>query len=251
MAGEFDGQTVIITGAASGIGKSQVARFLDEGATVIAVDRDREGLTVLKDGHSDAALTILAGDVAQATTAKQATTAALRQGGHIDVVCNTAGVLDAYRPVLETSIEQWQTILAVNLTSQFLLIKQTLPIMLEQGHGVYVNMASIAGLVAGGGGAAYTASKHAIIGLTKQLDADYAAQGIRANCIAPGAIQTPMNAADFAGDGKMANWVAEQTPAKRWAHPDEVADLAVFLASTKADYIHGTVMPIDGGWTEK
>src|SRR5699024_12157006 len=97
-----------------------------------------------------------------------------------------------------------------------------LPHMLEQKKGVVVNMASSAGLVAGGGGAAYTASKHAIIGYTKQLDYDYCRDGIRANAIAPGAIQTPMNAADFAGDGEIAKWVAEETPAGRWARPEEV-----------------------------
>lgn len=117
--------------------------------------------------------------------------------------------------------------------------------------GCIINMTSIAGLVAGGGGAAYTASKHGIIGYTKQLDYDYIRDGIRANAIAPGAIETPMNAADFAGDGKMAKWVADETPAGRWAKPEEVADLTLFIASDKADYIHGAVIPIDGGWIMK
>ena len=124
--------------------------------------------------------------------------------------------------------------------------------MLENGHGTIVNMASIAGMVAGGGGAAYTAAKFGIIGYTKQLDYDYAAKGIRANCIAPGSIETPMNTKDFEeDDGKMAKWVADQTPAKRWAQPEEVAALTMFLASPRADYIHGTAVPIDGGWLEK
>jgi len=146
---------------------------------------------------------------------------------------------------------QWQDIFDTDVTSQFIVTNTVLPSMLAAKQGVFVNMASIAGLVAGGGGAAYTAAKHAIIGYTKQLDLDYAAKGIRANCIAPGAIDTPMNAADFAGDGKMAKWVASETPAKRWAKPQEVADLTLFLASRYADYIHGTVTPIDGGWLEK
>ena len=112
-------------------------------------------------------------------------------------------------------------------------------------------MASIAGLVAGGGGAAYTAAKHGIIGYTKQLAYDYADKGIRVNCIAPGAINTPMNAADFAGDGEMAKEVARLTPAKRWAKPKEVAEMTLYLASPRADYVHGTVFTIDGGWTVK
>ncbi|KMO51231.1 3-ketoacyl-ACP reductase, partial [Lacticaseibacillus rhamnosus] len=168
-----------------------------------------------------------------------------------DIVCNTAGILDGYKTVAETDLATWQHILNVDLTSQFLMIKALLPGMLARGHGVFVNMSSIAGIVGGGGGVAYTAAKHAVIGLTKQLDLDYAAQGIRANALAPGAINTPMNAADFAGDGKMAAWVAKETPAKRWAKPEEVAQLTLFLASDAADYIHGTVIPIDGGWLEK
>lgn len=251
MAGKFSDQVVIVTGAASGIGCSQAIKFVEQGATVVAVDQDGPGLNLLDQAVPNQRLFPLVGDVRLPETAKRAVDTAIRAGSKIDVICNTAGVLDGYRNVEDTSLEQWQSIMDTDLTSQFVMIKRALPVMLEQGHGVFINMASIAGLVAGGGGVAYTAAKHAIIGLTKQLDADYAAQGIRANCIAPGAIQTPMNAADFAGDAKMANWVADQTPAKRWAHPDEVADLTLFLASGKSDYIHGSVVPIDGGWTEK
>src|SRR5690625_6402537 len=116
-----------------------------------------------------------------------------------------------------------------NVKGTYLVTNAVLPHMLEQTAGVIVNMASIAGLVGGGGGAAYTASKHAIIGYTKQLSLDYAGQGIRANAIAPGAIQTSMNKADFVGEGEMAEWVANETPAGRWAKPHEVADLTLYL----------------------
>ena len=164
---------------------------------------------------------------------------------------NTAGILDAYKPTLETDEELWDKIMNTNLKSIFRLTNAVLPSMLKQSHGVIINMASIAGMVAGGGGAAYTAAKHAIIGYTKQLDYDYAKSGIRACSIAPGAINTPMNAADFAGDAHMARQVAEETPAGRWAKPEEVAELTLFLASQRADYIHGANVPIDGGWVEK
>ena len=169
----------------------------------------------------------------------------------VDILLNTAGILDNYAPTLDTSEEQWDNIFNTNLKSMFLLTNEILPVMLKQKHGVIVNMASIAGLVAGGGGAAYTAAKHGIIGYTKQLAYDYADKGIRVNCIAPGAINTPMNAADFAGDGAMAKEVARLTPAKRWAKPKEVAEMTLYLASPRADYVHGTVFTIDGGWTVK
>src|SRR5690625_7231269 len=109
-----------------------------------------------------------------------------------------------------------------NVKGTYLVTNAVLPHMLEQTAGVIVNMASIAGLVGGGGGAAYTASKHAMIGYTKQLSLDYAGQGIRANAIAPGAIQTSMNEADFVGEGAMAEWAANEMPAGRWAKPPQV-----------------------------
>src|SRR5699024_3565689 len=133
----------------------------------------------------------------------------------------------------------------------YYMTNAVLPHMFEQKKGVVVNMASIAGLVAGGDGAAYTASKHGIIGSTKQLDYAYCREVIRANALAPGAMKTPMHTADSGGNGEVAKWVEEESPAGRWAKPVEVADLTLFIASEAADYIHGSVMPIDGGWTMK
>ena len=233
---DFTDKTVIITGAASGIGAAQAAAFQAAGATAVGIDlQPISNLT----------------DAIQADVSDPATAATIAAQYQPDIVCNTAGVLDGYQTVTDMALSAWQHILDVDLTSQFLMIKALLPGMLARGYGVFINMSSIAGLVGGGGGVAYTAAKHAVIGLTKQLDLDYAAKGIRANAPAPGAINTPMNAADFAGDGKMAAWVAQETPAKRWAKPEEVAQLSLFLASDAADYIHGTVIPIDGGWLEK
>ena len=233
---DFTDKTVIITGAASGIGAAQAAAFQAAGATVVGIDLQPISNLI---------------DAIQADVSDPATAATIAAQYQPDIVCNTAGVLDGYQTVTDTALSAWQRILDVDLTSQFLMIKALLPGMLARGHGIFINMSSIAGLVGGGGGVAYTAAKHAVIGLTKQLDLDYAAKGIRANALAPGAINTPMNAADFAGNGKMAAWVARETPAKRWAKPEEVAQLSLFLASDAADYIHGTVIPIDGGWLEK
>ena len=153
-------------------------------------------------------------------------------------------------PLHDTDEELWSNILTTNLNSMFTLTKLLLPELLEN-QGTVINMASIAGLVAGGGGIAYTTSKHAIVGFTKQLALDYAARGLHVNAIAPGAINTPMNQADFAGDGQMAKWVAEETPVKRWADPKEVAYATLFLASDETRYMQGNILPIDGGWLLK
>ncbi|ALS00106.1 3-ketoacyl-ACP reductase [Enterococcus silesiacus] len=250
---EYQGKTIFVTGAASGIGQAQVLAFVDQGANVFGMDLDAIGLaqTFAKTTASPGKFLAYTGDITKKNEISSALEEANKSFGPIHILLNTAGILDNYTPTLETTEALWDDVLSVNLKGTFLVTNQILPQMLQQKHGVVINMASIAGMVAGGGGAAYTASKHAIIGYTKQLDYDYIKQGIRANAIAPGAIQTPMNAADFAGDGKMAAWVANETPAGRWAKPEEVAALTLFLASQQADYIHGTVMTIDGGWLEK
>ena len=241
MAKTYTNKNILITGAASGIGFSQMMSYLANGANVFAIDQQvidvqHERLTTyqLDISHHDALVDLLT---------------AITEKASIDVLVNTAGILDDYQPSLEINLENWQQVLDVNVTPMFITTNAVLPDMIARGSGHIVNMASIAGFSAGGGGAAYTTSKHAIIGYTKQLAFDYAKKGIHVNAIAPGAINTPMNAADFAGDGAMAKQVAEQTPAKRWATPQEVADLTLFLTSPQADYINGAVVPIDGGWS--
>ncbi len=247
---EYAGKTVIISGAASGIGQAQAIAFLENGANVFAIDVAAEGLMILKKQY-EASFGYRAVDVRNRNAIEKAVEAAMEAYGQIDILLNTAGVLDGYAKTLDTDESLWNRVMDINVKGMFHMTNTVLPHMLRRKSGIIVNMASIAGLVAGGGGAAYTASKHAVIGYTKQLDHDYCREGIRANAIAPGAIQTPMNRSDFAGDGEMAKWVAEETPAGRWAQPSEVADLTLYLASRSADYIHGAVVPIDGGWTAK
>ncbi|MGG5343567.1 3-oxoacyl-ACP reductase [Enterococcus sp. AZ192] len=250
---EYTGKTIFVTGAASGIGQAQAVAFTAQGANVLGFDLDPTGLTETEKKSAKTTGTFISyiGDVTQKDEILAAVKYANECFGFIDILLNTAGILDDYTPSLDTTEEMWDRVLDINLKGMFLVTNLILPQMIEQQYGVIINMASIAGMVAGGGGAAYTASKHAIIGYTKQLDYDYVKKGIRTNAIAPGAIKTPMNAADFAGDGQMAEWVASETPAGRWAKPEEVASLSLFLASHQADYIHGTVMTIDGGWLVK
>lgn len=247
-AKEFYNHSVLITGAASGIGHAQAEVFLAAEAKVFGIDQQEAPLIELQKRYPNFAYAVcdISDEAALATAHQQA----IAYMGPVQILLNTAGILDDYRPALETSLALWDQVMNINLRSMYHLTTLCLPDMVEN-RGVIINMASIAGLVAGGGGVAYTAAKHAIVGLTKQLSLDYASQGVRVNAIAPGAIDTPMNAADFAGDGAMAKQVAEETPAKRWAQPEEVAQLTLFLASQAADYIHGTIVPIDGGWIAK
>lgn len=246
----FNQKVVFVTGANSGIGAAQVALFLEKGAYVYGFDLEDTQMKQMKSLFPKQ-FAYSVGDVSNKFHVKQSVKHALETFHTIHILLNTAGVLDDYAKTLDTDEELWDRIMNTNVKGTYFVTNEVLPIMLEQKKGAIINMASIAGLVAGGGGAAYTASKHAIVGYTKQVDQDYCREGIRVNAIAPGAIHTPMNAADFEGDGEMAKWVAEQTPAGRWAKPEEVASLTSYLASDDADYIHGTVIPIDGGWIAK
>lgn len=240
VSNQFENKVVVVTGAASGIGRAQAAAFLKEGATVVGIDIQETAITDKKYRH-------YVGSVAD----QQFIEVTIENLESIDILCNTAGVLDGYVPSLETGEALWDKIFNVNIKGMFFITNAVLKKMIKEKHGIIINMASIAGMVAGGGGAAYTASKHAVIGYTKQLSYDYCKEGIRVNGIAPGAIETPMNAADFEGTGEMAKLVADQTPAGRWAKPEEVANVTLFLASVASDYMHATIIPVDGGWMNK
>lgn len=235
--------SAIVTGAGSGIGRAQMEWLLARNHFVTAID-----LNPINEIDSPY-LKIYQADCAEEKRIAEIVKETVDTVGYLNVVCNTAGQLDNYMPLDKTSLESWQHFLKMNATSQFIVTKASLSYLLEEEASRVVNMASIAGLTAGGGGIAYTASKHAIVGFTKQLAYDYSHQGLRANAIAPGAIATAMNQSDFDNDnGKMAQWVANETPVKRWAQPEEVAELTGFLLSDAADYIQGSVLIMDGGW---
>ncbi|MCY7035231.1 3-oxoacyl-ACP reductase [Streptococcus sanguinis] len=230
-------KTVLVTGASSGIGRAQALTFLENGYRVYGVDKDENPgfLNELRFVKMD-----LTGDLTPLFTSLP----------EVDILCNTAGILDDYRPLHETNDEDWEQIFALNLTSTMKITRFYLQKMLEKKSGIIINMCSIASFLAGGGGAAYTASKHALAGLTKQIALDYADKNIQVFGLAPGAVKTAMTAADFEPGG-LADWVAEETPIKRWLDPQEVADVSLFLASGKAAAMQGEIIKIDGGWSLK
>ena len=230
-------KTVLVTGASSGIGRAQALTFLENGYRVYGVDKDENPgfLNELRFIKLD-----LTGDLTPLFTSLP----------EVDILCNTAGILDNYCPLHETSDEDWEQIFGLNLTATMKITRFYLQKMLEKKSGIIINMCSIASFLAGGGGVAYTASKHALAGLTKQIALDYADQNIQVFGLAPGAVKTAMTAADFEPGG-LADWVAEETPIKRWLDPQEVADVSLFLASGRAAAMQGEIIKIDGGWSLK
>jgi len=253
-ARRFEGKRVIVTGGASGIGKATVERFLEEGAKVAIVDvSERNGAAVaaeLRDkGHDPLLVT---GDVTSPKDVKRMVAKVLDEFGGIDVLFNNAGIL-VEGTVEEVSEEGWDRIMGVNVKGPFLMSKEVVPIMLEQGKGVIVNNASCSGLVGDRNAIAYNASKGAVVLMTKCLALDYAEKGIRANCVCPGEIDTPM----FRQEAQARNMPVEEYrkvlcdyhPIGRLGVPVEVANAVLFLASDEASFITGTALSVDGGYT--
>lgn len=248
-AQRFAGRMAIVTGAGSGMGAAIARGLAAEGAEVVGVDIDGDAVAAVADASAGTIRPETLDVSDPDAVAALVETVAAR--GRIDVLCNNAGILDDYAPAHETSWERWRQILGVNLDGPFLLSRAVAPVMVAQGAGAIVNTCSIAAYVAGGGGAAYTTSKHALLGLTRQLAFDYGPHGVRVNAVCPGAVATGMTTELRTPEQANAHVdkAIAATPAGRWGTPEEIASVVLFLASDEASFVHGTPVLADGGWT--
>ena len=241
MSARFTDKVAIVTGAASGIGYAITETILDEGGTVVAGD--------LKPGDVPDGATGVHTDVTVPESIQALIDRCVADHGRIDVLCNNAGV-GGVTDVVHCTLDEWDTIFSVNVRGMFLGIKAAVPHMLEAGHGVIVNTASVAGSVGLVNRAAYCASKGAVVALTKQVAVQYASQGIRCNCVSPGTVDSPWvgRLLDMAADpvAERAALVARQ-PLGRLGTPHEVAELVAYLASDQASFVTGADWLIDGG----
>lgn len=242
--GKLTGKVAFVTGGTSGIGEFTAKSFAEHGAKVIVAGRDEEdGTRIVKEIEEKGGQGLFVKlDITEKEDIKQSVEKTLDAFGTIDILVNGAGIHDSYDTVLDTDEESYDQLMDINVKGPFLMTKEILPILLEKGKGTIINVGSQATFVAGPGGSAYVTSKHAIEGFTKQLAYDFGKKGIKANLIAPGFIETPMT--EGIEDDRL-----KDIPAQRAGKPEEVAALAVFLASDESDYIQGTSIKIDGGWT--
>ena len=246
-------KAVVITGAGSGIGQATALLFARKGAKVAVVDLEKEAgaktVDIIKDNGGEA-IGVIA-DVSRASDAHRMVETVMDIFGRIDVLVNNAGVFTEGN-VVDTSEEDWNRILGVNLSGVFFCMKYSIPEMIKGGGGVVVNISSEAGLVGIGNQVAYNVSKTGVIALTKSAALDFAGDNIRVNCLCPGRVLTPLvkevirNSQDPEATRRL---LSEDRPMKRMGKPEEIAAGILFLASDEVAYATGTVLSIDGGYT--
>ena len=249
MDSTFKNKVVIITGSTFGIGKSTAIAFAQKGAKVVLSDwkQDEDTLSTILGIGGDAIYVTC--DVSVEDDVKNLVAETIARYGRLDFAFNNAGIEGIPGSVTECSNENWDKTFNVNLKGVWYGMKYQIPEMLKVGGGVIVNNASIAGIVGFGGTAAYVASKHAVVGLTKNVALDYAKQNIRVNAVCPGIIHTPMVDRFTGQDPKVLEQLVATNPMDRVGQPEEIADTVVFLCSQAASFITGQTIAIDGGWT--
>jgi NAD(P)-dependent dehydrogenase (short-subunit alcohol dehydrogenase family) len=250
MAGRVEGKVALVTGGASGIGRATALTFAREGAKLVVADMNDEGgqQTVHMITENGGEAIFVKTDVSKTVAVQALISKVVETYGRLDCAHNNAGISSGVRALTaDYPEERWQQVLAVNQTGVWLCMKYEIVQMLHHGGGAIVNTASIAGLVGGAGGAAYTASKHGVVGLTKTAALEYAQQGIRVNCICPGYIQTPMTASNLSDPERQAQIIARE-PIGRVGTPEEVAETVVWLCSDAASFVTGHAMTVDGGY---
>jgi NAD(P)-dependent dehydrogenase (short-subunit alcohol dehydrogenase family) len=248
--GVLDGKVALVTGAAMGIGRASAEIFAREGAAVVVADIDDDGgrETVARIEHAGGQAAFIRTDVSVKADVEAMVQYTVDAFGGLDCAHNNAGIASPMAPLAEYSDDGWDRTLAVMLTGVYLCMKAEIPRMLERGGGAIVNTASGVGLVAYPNQAAYTASKHGVIGLTKVAALDYGKLGVRVNAICPGTARTPMVDAAIRYDPSIDEHLKAMHPIGRIGEAAEIGEAAVWLCSPAASFVLGVALPVDGGY---
>ncbi|MFG6116125.1 SDR family NAD(P)-dependent oxidoreductase [Halobacillus sp. MO56] len=244
-------KVAIITGGGSGLGQSTALRLAEEGVNIVVVDIDEEGgnETVEMVKKSGVEAIFIKADVSKADEVKNYVDQTVEKFGTIDYFFNNAGISGSGAYYLETDIDEIEKIVGINLMGALYGVRYVAEVMVKNGGGAIVNTASSAGVIGQDTVVTYSATKHGIVGITKSLVAEYAKDGLRVNAVAPGPTETPMVKSYFDANPKMKESAEQGIPQKRLGTPEEVAELVKFLLTSKAEYINGEVIRIDGGFT--
>jgi NAD(P)-dependent dehydrogenase (short-subunit alcohol dehydrogenase family) len=247
----LENKVAVITGASSGIGKAIAHLFAHAGATVVVLDVNHNGISdvvdaIVAEGNNAWGEVC---DVSQAHEVLQVMARIKADVGTVDIMVNNAGIMDDFIPAAEVEMKHWHHVMNVDLHGTFYCCHEVLPGMLESGKGVILNISSIGGLQGGRAGAAYTAAKHGVIGLTKNIAYMYANKGIRANAIAPGGVTTNIGVHMHPNAFGYERMIGGSANMPRMGNPEEIARAALFLVSDDASFVNGEVLVADGGWT--
>jgi len=251
----LDGRVAVVTGAAGVIGTATIRLLAERGARIVAVDRRRQDLAAaIKDLPAAAEALAIEADVTREDEVADYVRATVDKFGTVDVFYNNAGVEGDVKPIQDYSLESFRKVLDVNVVGVFLGMKHVLPVMLKQNKGSIINTASIAGLIGSPHIAVYSASKHAVIGLTKSASWECTGTGVRVNCVCPGMIDSRMLSTILQGRAggnapPPTEKIVERIPARRLGRASEVASIVAFLASDEASYVSGSAYTVDGGRT--
>lgn len=248
---KFEGKVAIVTGSTKGIGQATAFLLASDGASVVVVGTTEDaGLAVAAEINAAGGKAFFQKtDVTAGASLDALVQATLDRYGKIDILVNNAGVGGTLANMDQITDEEWDKVLATNLTAPFQIMKRIIPIMEKAGGGVIVNVASMASTAAGRGGIAYTSAKHALLGLTRQVSLDHGHTGIRVNAVLPGPIDTQMIARVLQIPQHPLNMKIKMSPAGRPGQPEEVAKAIAFLASDDSAYIHGAALAVDGGYS--
>jgi NAD(P)-dependent dehydrogenase (short-subunit alcohol dehydrogenase family) len=250
MAGELEGKVALVTGASAGIGRESALAFASAGARVVVSDVVVDGgeETVGQIHAAGGEATFVRADVSQTAEVEALVGQTVKTYGRLDCAHNNAGIEGDMAPTADCAEANWDRTIAINLKGVWLCMRYEIPQMLQQGGGVIVNTASVAGLVGFANLPAYVASKHGIAGLTKTAALEYAEQGIRVNAVCPGVIHTAMIDRIVGGDAEAEAQFTALEPVGRMGSPAEVAQAVVWLCSDAASFVTGVAMPVDGGF---
>ncbi|WP_044022702.1 SDR family NAD(P)-dependent oxidoreductase [Bacillus sp. SG-1] len=246
-----ENKAAIITGAGSGLGQSAAVRLAKEGIDIAVVDINEEGgnETVEMVKQKGVNAIFIKADVSKAEEVKNYVDKTVEEFGKVDYFFNNAGISGSGQYFLNTEIEEIEQVVSINLMGALYGVRYVAEVMMKNGGGSIVNTASSAGVIGQDSVVTYSATKHGIIGLTKSMVAEYAKEGLRVNAIAPGPTETPMVKAFYEANPEMKANATGGIPQKRLGTPEEVAELVTFLLTSKAEYINGEVIRIDGGFT--